>query len=1028
MIGPFRGGRVAAVSGVPGDARTFYFGSVGGGVWKTTDAGTVWSPVFDDQAIASIGALAVAPSNPRVVYAGTGEADIRSQICFGDGVYKSTDAGKTWKNVGLRDTRQIAKILVDPRNPNVVFVAALGHVYGPNEERGVFRSTDGGETWQRVLFTTPETGAVDLAWDPANPKVIFAAMWNAHRPPWSVYAPIEGAGSGLWRSTDGGDHWTELRGHGLPETQWRRSGVAVASGGKRVYAVIDTTNGGLFRSDDGGASWSRATGDNRIISRNWYFSGITVDPNNEDVVYIPNVAIYRSIDGGKNFTVLKGQPGGDDYRILWIDPTDSTRMILGSDQGTNLSFDRGESWTTWYNQPTAQMYHAITDRRFPYAVMGSQQDSGTAAVMSRTDHGEIDARDWFSVGGAESGYIAVDGKNDNILYVGNTNGALVRFDRRTGQAQNITPSPGRGGGGPAGSIASQKYRYPWTAPLIYSSIDSTLYFGSQYLMKTIDGGLNWKQISGDLTGDARKAGAPASTEEPTPENSKALGYGVIYAIGPSPLKPGLIWVGSDTGLVHVTLDGGATWKNVTPPGLPDWSKISQIDASHFDPAAAYISVDRHRREDYKPYIYRTRDYGKTWTLITEGLAAPAFVNCVREDPTHKGLLYAGTDLSAAISFDDGDHWQSLKLNMPAVSVRDLIVHGDDLVAATHGRGFWILDDITALRQIDRKSIALEAFLYKPSAAYRLNPEGFSGTPHPPEEPKAKNPPEGAIIDYYFRGTPTDEVTLEILDAKGQSVRRYSSRQTPAAGGGRRGGGNIADIWITEPQRFGAKAGMNRFLWDLRYGLEETGEAQAGGGGGGFGGVARGPFVMPGVYRVRLTVAGRSFTQPLTVKLDPRSTATALDISKQFDLSMKCAKAIAEITTVSRQAQTLRRLLAERKELAGATDLATKITALDAEAAKFAASGGGRGGRGGGGRGGAGGEPNAFASLSGSLSTALGVAQGADRTPPAIAYTMYTQASGELAKQLAAWKTIRDVKVAELNRALVAGHWAPIELK
>ncbi len=697
-------------------------------------------------------------------------------------------------------------------------------------------------------------------------------------------------------------------------------------------------------------------------------------------------------------------------------------MILGSDQGTNLTVDRGTSWSTWYNQPTAQMYHAITDRRFPYAVMGSQQDSGTAAVMSRTDHGEIDARDWFSVGGAESGYIAVDGKNDNILYVGNTNGALARYDRRTGQAQNITPSPGRGGGGPFGSIATQKYRYPWTAPLIYSGLDNTLYFGSQYLMKTIDGGLNWKQISGDLTGDTRKDKSVGDVT-PTPENSRALGYGVIYAIGPSPLKPGVLWVGSDTGLVHVTLDGGTTWKNVTPPGLPDWSKISQIDASHFDPATAYISVDRHRREDYKPYIYRTRDYGKTWTPIANGLSEPAFINCVREDPARKGLLYAGTELGAAVSFDDGDHWQALKLNLPAVSVRDLLVHGDDLVAATFGRGFWILDDIAALRQIDRQAAGAEAMLYKPAAAIRLNPEGFAGTPFPPEEPKAENPPEGAILDYYFRTAPQGEVILEVIDAKGQSVRRYSSQQAATGSGGRRGGGAIADIWITEPQRFTAQVGMNRFLWDLRYGSTDA----EGGGAGGFGGAARGPLVLPGTYQVRLTAGGRSYTQPLTVKLDPRSTATPLDIAKQFALSMNCSKAMTRVSAVSREAQTLRGLLADRKQSATG-DLTAKIAALDSEASKFAAAtGGGRGGRGG--RGGAGGESGtAFATISGPLSTALNVAQGADRTPPAAAYTLYTQASRELAVQLAAWKTVREVKLAELNRALQQDHLPVIDLK
>ena len=911
LIGPFRGGRAVAVSGVAGEGTTFYFGSVGGGIWKTTDAGMVWTPIFDGERIASIGALAVAPSNPAVIYAGTGETDIRSQIAFGDGVYKSTDAGKTWKNAGLRDTRAIGKILIDPANPNRVFVAALGHVYGPNEERGVFRSIDGGATWQKVLFTSPDVGAVDLAWDAANTKVIYATLWNAHRPPWSTYAPIEGRGSGLWRSTDGGDHWSPITGRGLPEGSWHRSCVAVASGGRRVYVVVDAQGGGgLYRSDNGGETWMRTSAEARLTSREWYFGRVVIDPKNFDVVYIPNVALYRSTDGGKTFTVLKGAPGGDDYQNLWIDPTEPRRMILCADQGTTISVDGGASWSTWYNQPTAQMYHVITDERFPYAVYGSQQDSGTAAVMSRTDHGQIDARDWFSVGGAESGYIAIDGKDDNILYVGNTNGSLSRFDRRTGQAQNITPWPLRGAFG--GTIATQKYRYPWTAPLVYSKVDSTLYLGSQYLLKTTDGGLNWKEISPDLTGDTR-TDKSASGPEATPANARALGYGVIYAIAPSPLRAGLIWVGSDTGLLHLTRDGGAHWTDITPKGLADWSRVTQIEASHFDPAVAYATVDRHRMEDYHPYVYRTRDYGRTWALVVDGLQGPAYVNGIREDPAGKGLLYAATELGISVSFDDGDHWQSLQQNLPAVSVRDLVVHGDDLVIATHGRGFWILDDITALRQMDEHAAGSDELLFKPTTAIRMNPENFTGTPFPVEEPKAKNPPEGAIIDYYLRSAPQGEVRLEIFDARGELVRRYSTAQRIQAGP-RRGSQAIADVWIPAPPQFTGRAGMNRFVWDLRYG---TG----------------GPQVIPGTYQVRLTANGRTQTQKLTVKLDPRSTATADDVAKQFELSMKCWLAIGQATEAMGKGRNM-------------SDVLNR------------------------------------------LRTALSVAQSADRTPPAAAYTLY----------------------------------------
>ena len=993
MIGPFRGGRISSVGGVAGDSTTFYFGSVGGGVWKTTNTGTTWSPIFDSQPIASIGALAVAPSNPSIIYVGTGEADIRSQIGFGDGVYKSTDAGKTWRNVGLRDTRQIAAIQVDPRNPDLVYVAALGHVYGPNAERGVFRSSDGGRTWAKVLDRGPETGAVDLALDPSNSKTIYATVWTAHRPPWSTYAPIEGPGSGLFKTIDGGDHWTQLTAHGLPESQWGRSGIAVAPGGRRVYAIIDAPGaGGLYRSDDAGASWSRASADERITSRAWYFSEITVDPKNADVVYAPNVALYRSTDGGRNFTVLKGAPGGDDYRALWVDPTESRRMILGSDQGTNISVDGGQTWSTWYNQPTAQMYHVVTDNQFPYHVYGSQQDSGTAAIPSRTNHGQIDARDWYSVGGAESGYIAVDPKNHNIVYVGNTGGSLARFDKRTGQSQNITPWPVRGGS--FGSISTQKYRFPWTAPLVFSPIEpDTLYYGSQYVLKTTDGGLTWQEISGDLTGDTRQDKA-APTVPVTPENARELGFGVVYTIAPSPLRAGMVWAGSDTGLIHLTRDGGKTWANVTPPGLAAWSKVTQIEASHFDPGTAWAAVDRHRQEDYNPYLYRTRDFGKTWSLTADGLAAPAYLNSIKEDPARQGLLYAATELGVAVSFDDAAHWQPLQCNLPAVSVRDLAVHGDDLVIATHGRGFWILDNITPLRQVDERSAATDVVLYRPSAAVRMNPEAFFGSPFPPEEPKAQNPPDGAIVDFYLRTAPAGDVTLEILDAKGEVIRAWSSKPRPEAP---RRPGAVADIWIAPPSRLTARPGMNRFAWDLRYG--GPGEEAS----------VAGPQVLPGTYTVRLTAAGRSYTQPLKVTLDPRSAAAPAEIQKRFDLSISLWRDMNRAAEATREGTALRRALADQRQSA-APEVATKLSALDADAARIlGAGGGGRGGRGG-----AAGGGNTIAGVTALLATALGVAESADRTPPATAYEIARQASRDLATLLANWKTLRDTRFKELN--------------
>jgi photosystem II stability/assembly factor-like uncharacterized protein len=885
LIGPFRGGRVVAVSGVAGDPTTFYFGAVGGGVWKTTNGGTTWQPIFDSQKISSIGAIAVAPSNPNVIYVGTGEADIRSQIGFGDGVYKSTDAGKTWQNIGLRDTRRIAAIRVDPRNPDVVYVATLGHVYGPHPDRGVYRSRDGGRTWQKVFDRGSDVGAADLAMDPSDSRVLYATMWNAKRSVWSQYAPIEGPGSGLWKSADGGDHWLQITGHGLPETQWGRAGVAVAGVGRRVYLLVEAgKDGGLYRSDDAGANWTRMSSDSRLTTRAWYFSGLTVDPKNADHVYAPNVALFHSVDGGKTFTVLKGAPGGDDYHILWIDPTEPRRMVLGSDQGTNVSVDQGRTWSTWYNQPTAQMYHVATDNRFPYNVCGAQQDSGSACVPSRSDHGTIDARDFFSVGGGEAGYVAVDPKEPNIVYLGDTLGTLTRMDRRTGQAQIITPWPARNGG-PFGSISIQKYRFPWTPPLVFSTIEpDTLYYGAQVLLKTTDGGLNWQEISGDLTGDTRKDKSAPPSVPVTTQNARELGFGVIYAIGPSPVVKGMIWTGSDTGLIHVTQDGGKTWRNVTPPALTPWSKITSIEASHFDPAEAWATVDRHRLDDYRPYLYRTRDFGHTWTLVVDGMNEPAYLQVVKEDPRRKGLLYAGTDLGVAVSFDDGDHWQSLQLNLPTVSVRDLLVHSDDLVIATFGRGFWILDNVTVLRQINDKTAASAVVLFKPADAVRLNPVPFMGTPVSLEEPQAKNPPSGAAIDFYLQTA--GETTLEIVDAKGEVVRRFSSKDpvpphTPGA---------VADAWLEPPARLSGRAGMNRFVWDLRYAapdVPESGESD-------WGPDVAGPLVMPGTYTVRLTAGGRAVSQPLRVVLDPRLKATPLDIQKQFDLSMAIWKELGRV--------------------------------------------------------------------------------------------------------------------------------------
>ncbi|HLK22151.1 MAG TPA: hypothetical protein VKT81_24555 [Bryobacteraceae bacterium] len=997
LIGPFRGGRTVTAAGIPGDPNTYYFGAVGGGIWKTTDGGMVWTPIFDDQHVASIGAIALAPSNPNIIYAGTGEADIRSSLSSGDGVYKSTDAGKTWRHAGLRDTKQIGTILVDPKNPDIVFVAALGHAYGPNLERGVYRSRDGGRSWQKVLDKGPEIGAVDLAFAPEDSQVIYATTWQTFRPPWSQYGPVEKPGGGLFKSTDGGDHWSQVTGHGLPAGGWKRSGVAVArgTGGRRVYALIDSANGnGLYRSDDSGATWTRPSSDTRINARSWYFGSVTVDPNNPDIVYLPNTGIFKTEDGGKTFTVFKGAPGGDDYHYLWIDPNDSRRMIQAADQGATITVDDGKTWGSWYNQPTAQFYHVVTDNQFPYHVYGSQQDSGTVALPSRTDHGFITEYDRANVGDAESGYIMPDPQDPNISYVSNTYGGLKRFDKRTSQGQIITPWPAPAFGL---DISQRKYRFPWTAPLVFSPVDHALYYGAQYVLKTTDGGLNWQEISPDLTG----ADKNMMMGEVTVQNAKLRGYGVIYSIAPSPTVATEVWAGSDTGLIHLTRDGGKTWANVTPPELGDWSKITHIEASRFHAGTAFAAVDRHRLDDYQPYLFRTRDYGKTWTRIVDGIAPGAFLNAVREDPERAGLLYAATESGVYVSFDEGDHWESLQLNLPPSSVRDLVIHQDDLVIATFGRGFWILDDMTPLRQIDRKIASAPAFLYKPAVAIRMNRESFQGTPLPPEIPKAPNPPDGAVLDYYLQSE-ASEVTLEILDSQNQIVRRFSSNDPAKAPRTRQA---IADIWIVPPPHLSTRAGMNRFVWDLRYSIA----AAAGEADDENGMAAQGPQVLPGMYQVRLNVAGQQYTQPLKVVLDPRSSGTPSDLSAQLELSLKVARQIAKCVQLTRLGTSLREQLSAAKKTSDAALLA-QIVALESEVDRIFGVAGGW---------------DAPASASGvgailtNLSAINSVLDSADRMPPAPAHALYDQASEALATNQAEWEMLKNGKLADLNRTLRA---------
>ncbi len=853
MIGPFRGGRVNAVSGAPGQPNTFYFGSVGGGVWKSTNSGRTWAPVFDSQPVASIGAIAVAPSNPDIIYVGTGEADMRSQISYGNGMYKSTDAGKTWSHLGLDDTRQIGKVIVDPRNPNVVFVAALGHAYGPNPGRGVYRSVDGGATWQKTLFKNDGVGAIDLAFDSVNSRIIYASLWNTRRPPWSIYPPSYGPGGGIFKSTDGGAAWQPLT-NGVPAEGLGRIGLSVApTNHNRVYAIVDAKEGGLYRSDDAGSTWIKASGDSRIYGRGWYFCKVAADPKNPDTVYVSNTSLYRSTDAGKTWTAIKGAPGGDDYHQLWIYPDDPNRMILASDQGAVVSEDGAQTWSSWYNQPTAQLYHAAADNRFPYWVTGAQQDSGAVGVPTRSSHAEISMHDWTPVGaGGESDYTAPDPLHPEILF----GGRVERWNVVTGEAKNVSPE--RGMTVPA--------RHTWTLPLAFSQADPrALYFSNQFLFKTTNGGESWTQISQDLTRE--DPGAPPNLDEATAADApKDKRRGVIYTIAPSPLRASMVWVGTDDGLIHVTNDDGKTWRDVTPPELTAWSKIVMMEASHFDVNEAYAAVDRHRLEDNEPHIYRTRDGGKTWRKITSGLPPGVYMQTVKEDPQRRGLLFAGTELGVFVSFDDGDHWQSLQLNLPPCSMRDLAIHGDDLIVATHGRGFWVLDNVTPLRQITEDVAAADAYLFRPADAINMPSGSEHGTPKPRDEPLAENPPFGAMIDYYLKSAASGPVTIEILDPSGETIRRYSSDDKPPQVNPDTL--NIPASWRPTPKSLSVASGMHRWVWDLRPTPEDRGAR--GGGGGGLGGRGLIPLALPGRYTVKLTVGGRSYTQRLLIKMDPRA--------------------------------------------------------------------------------------------------------------------------------------------------------------
>ncbi len=968
LVGPFRGGRVLAVAGVPGEREHFYFGSVNGGVWETTDAGRTWRPIFDGQPVGSIGALAVAPSSPKVLYVGSGEADMRSDIAQGNGAYKSTDGGRTWAHIGLRDTQQIGRILVDPANPDRVFLAALGHPYGPNAERGVFRSTDGGRSWEKVLFKDADTGAIDLAFRPGDPRVVYAALWQTRRPPWSVYPPSNGPGSGLYKSTDGGTTWTALTGHGFPAKPGR-IGLAVApSRPDRVYAMVDATDGGLYRSDDGGASWTRTSDDRRIWGRGWYFGGVAVEPRDPDTVYALNTAMYRSRDGGRTFVPTKGAPGGDDYHEIWIDPEHPERRILGVDQGAVLSLNSGETWSSWYNQPTGQMYHVVTDERFPYWVYGAQQDSGATGVPSRTTTIDgIDMTNFREVtAGGESDMIAPDPTDPEVIY----GGRVEKLDLRTQQTQTVDPT----------FVHRDVDRATWTLPLAFSRRDPrVLYFARERLFRTEDGGRHWTAISPDLSRE--DPGVPATLDEATAADKPRAGrrHGVIYSIAPSRLADHDLWVGTDDGRVWRTRDEGAHWVDVTPAGLSPWSKVGIIDASHFDPDTAYIAVDRHRLDDSRPYVYRTHDGGQTWAGVATGIPDGAFVNAVREDPVRRGLLYAGTEKGVYVSFDDGDHWQGLQLNLPVTSVRDLDVHGRDVVAATHGRAFWILDDVTPLRQVDAAVAAAPSHLFGPASAVRLRPAGFTGTPLPKDEPMAANPPAGAYIDYVL-GAAAGPVVISILDAQGGVVRRYSSED-------RLPGTDLTKVrvapeWTIPPAAPSTTPGMHRFVWPIRY-LAPTALAESDP-------YANGVWAPPGRYTVELSVGGRRQTQAFTVEADPRVVMTPEAYARQFAVAHRIEAVSARVAAAVTAADAAHKRLAA----AGPADLDRQVQALVGPDFGAAPAGPPPAGL------------TALRVLAGKLTRLLDAVDGADAPPSPDAEAGFAQLEPVVESALSAWQALQ----------------------
>ena len=1039
-IGPYRAGRTKAAAGHPSHPYTFYIGMVNGGVWKTNDAGRTWKPIFDDQPTGSIGWVAVAPSNPNIVYVASGEGLPRPDLAVGDGIYKSIDAGQTWTHLGLRDAQQIPKLAVDPRNPDRVFVAALGHPYGPNQERGIFRSTDGGRSFERVLFKDENTGGKDVDIDPTNPDIVFATMWEQRQGPWENGA-WDGTNGGIFKSTDGGTTWKTVS-QGLPEGIVNAELAIAPTSPRRLYATIEARSSaadggragrgrgaagasgtGLYRSDDGGETWSRATTDMRMVSR--VNEAVPhVHPKDPDTIIVTDIVSYKSTDGGRTFVPFKGAPGGDDNQNIWWNPDDPNIMLLVADQGAVVTLNGGHTWSSWYTQPTAAMYHVMTDNAFPYRVCGGQQDSGSACVASRGNDGQITFREWHPVGVEEYGYAAPDPLDADLIY----GGKVTRYDRRTGQVANVGPVEGGRGFGGRGGAAPPRFRTVRTQPVVFSAVDPhVLFYGNNVLWKTTDRGINWKQISPDLTRD--KWDVPKSVGTYTSRvQSKTRGSipaQVIYTIGPSYKDVNRIWIGTDDGVIATTVDGGLNWTNVTPPQVTSFMKVFTIDPGRFDPLTAYAAVNTLRIDDMNPHIYRTHDGGRTWIEIVNGISAGAPVSVVREDPKRKGLLFAGSETHVYVSFDDGDHWQSLRLNMPASSVRDLVVKDDDVVVGTHGRGIWILDNITPLRQIaamqagqSTASADVDVILFKPQTAWRVRWNMNTDTPLPPDEATAPNPPEGAMIDYYLKAAAKGPVLLEILGSDGRLVRRYSSGDEvftpdPATI-------NLPLYWFRPLRALPADAGMHRFTWDVHYQpidqVESAASAPRSGPRPVIGGpnlpiaaialntvpVPTTPWVNPGTFTVKLTVNGKTYSETLTVKQDPRVKTPALAMQQVYSLSKAMYYAAVDARDAAERANTIRQqAVALQPRATGdvATAIASILTKIDAIDLAAATSG---------------------------LASVMNLLQDADVAPTTVKLNAIARVRTSAAQTMAKWNALKTVDLPAVNAKLRAAGLVPLE--